>query len=112
YTITSLPPALDGAPAIRTKNDDKTAAAVPWITFSIEFAADVYVAYDPRATARPDWMSGFSDTGESIGLSETGQGTARLIRKRFAPGRVELGGNLAPGAAGALGNYFVIVRAA
>ena len=61
-------PSLDGARGVRTRNDDKAAAAVPWTAFSIDAAADVFVAYDPRASARPDWMSGFEDTGEAIGL--------------------------------------------
>lgn len=112
YTIESLPASLEGAPGIRTANADKDATAIPWTAFTIDAAADVFVAYDPRATARPDWMSGFTDTGEAVGLSESEQGTARLYRKRFGAGRVALGGNLAPGASGALGNYFVLVRAA
>ncbi len=109
YRITSMPRALENAQGILTRNDDKSASAVPWITFQVDAAADVYVAYDPRASARPGWMSGFADTGESILLSEPEQGAARLYRRSFGAGVVELGGNLAPGATGALGNYFVLV---
>ncbi len=47
-----------------------------------------------------------------VAVSDVDQGYARLYRKRYRLGEIVLGANLAPAAAGALANYFVLVRPA
>jgi len=110
YTITSMPSALEGVLGIRTANDDKNETSETWITFDVDIETDVYIAYDVRATALPNWMSGYVDTGEVIGVSDWMQGTAVLYAKTVPAGsHVVLGGNMAAGAAGAASNYFVLL---
>ncbi|MHC4671893.1 MAG: PKD domain-containing protein [Planctomycetota bacterium] len=109
YVIDDMPSYLDGALGIKTENDDKNATSESWITFNLDNKADVYIAYDPRATSLPNWMSSYTDTGDFIDVSGVGQDTADLYMKTFSSGSVTLGGNKATGASGALSNYFVLI---
>ncbi len=110
YTITSMPAYLEGASGIKTANDDKYETSEVWITFNVNLETEVYIAYDVRATSLPNWMSGYVDTGEVIGVSDWMQGTAVLYAKTVPAGsHVVLGGNLASGAVGADSNYFVLL---
>jgi hypothetical protein len=101
-----VPPSVAGAQYIRTANDDKTSTATNLLSFDLGQAADVYVAYDIRATSLPDWLDGWTDTGENLVYGDT----LRLYKKHFSAGTVWLGGNLAPGASGALTNYTVLIK--
>ncbi len=109
YTITQMPPSLEGGLGIKTENDDKAVTAPVWITFDVDIPVEVFIAYDTRATVLPAWMDGFVETGNVIGVSDPAQITAELYKKTYSPGGVVLGGNLTPPAAGALSNYFVLV---
>jgi hypothetical protein len=108
YTITSMPAELVGADGIKTLNDDKNNTSANYVQFDLSQYADVYIAYDRRGTSLPDWMSDFSATGTSIGVTDSDAGTLLLYRKTFGPGQVVLGGNMATGAAGANTNYIVL----
>lgn len=60
-----------------------------------------------RATALPNWMSGFTETGEVV---TTTDGNRNVYRATFTAGStVTLGGNLAAGASGSKSNYSVVV---
>jgi hypothetical protein len=109
FTITSMPTYLQGCSGIRTLNADRDQTAASWIDFDIDREADVYVAYDPRASSLPDWLSSYTEMGEVIGVSDTAQDHARLFRKVLPMGEVVLGANMGAGAAGAGSNYFVLV---
>ncbi|MCG8406884.1 MAG: Ig-like domain-containing protein [Phycisphaerales bacterium] len=109
FTITQMPPFLEGSLGIKTENDDKAVANPVWVTFEVDIPVEVYVAYDTRATSLPAWMNGFIETGDIIGVSDQAQISAVLYKKTYPPGGVMLGGNLTPPAAGAFSNYFVLV---
>jgi hypothetical protein len=106
YTYSSVPASVAGAQYIKTANDDKTSTATNLLSFDLGQAADVYVAYDIRATSLPDWLAGWTDTGENLVYGDT----LRLYKKHFSAGTVWLGGNLAAGASGALTNYTVLIK--
>lgn len=109
YTITSMPAYLEGRQGIRTIGGDAGATAESWIDFDVDCQTEVYVAYDRRATSLPNWMSSYQPVGETIGVSDPDQAYADLYRNTVPMGEVVMGANLAPGASGALANYFVIV---
>jgi hypothetical protein len=108
FTITSMPAYLQGAPGIQTTNVDKSQTSEAWLDFDVDQEADVYVAYDPRATSLPNWLRDHTEMIDTIGLSDASQGYARLYRKTHRIGEAVLGGNMAAGAAGAVSNYFVL----
>ncbi len=108
YIITSMPSYLEGVQGIRTANDDKDQTSETWITFDIDRNADIYIAYDQRATSLPNWMSGYAAIGESIATTDPGGGFD-LYKKAYTAGGVVLGANMAPGAAGAESNYIVLL---
>jgi hypothetical protein len=109
YTYITVPASVAGAQFILTANDDKNSVAADLLRFDLGQAADVYVAYDTRATSRPAWLDGtWTDTGQSLETSI--HDLLRLYRKRFNAGSVSLGGNLASPAAGALTGYTVVIK--
>jgi hypothetical protein len=110
YIITSLPPILEGAAGVLTADADANQTDDTWLTFDLSETAEVFVAYDADANSIPGWLVNFVDTGEVIGLSDPGQPRAKLYRRIYTNRKVALGGNLASGASGAAGNYFVLVR--
>ena len=70
YTLTNVPPQYAGIDMIKTPNDDLSCTdATGYLTFQIPCDGNVYVAFDRRASVLPDWMSGFSDTGDDISTS-------------------------------------------
>jgi hypothetical protein len=109
FTITAMPAYLHGCQGVQTRNDDAGATSQAWIDFDIDQEADVYVAYDQRATALPTWMSDYAEISGVVGVSDAAQGYAKLYRRTFSIGEVVLGANMASGAAGAASNYFVLV---
>jgi polysaccharide biosynthesis protein PslG len=109
FTITSMPAYLQGCQGIQTRNDDANATSEAWIDFDVDRGADVYIAYDRRATALPAWMSDYVEMSDVVGVSDPGEGYAKLYRKTFSLGEVVLGANMAPGAGAAVSNYFVLV---
>ncbi len=111
YTVTSAPSALLGGTVVRVANNDKNRTTAVQTTFTLSQAANVYVAYDPRASSLPNWLSGWTATGQTLGVTDNGTSTLALYRKAFGAGAVSLGGNLATGASGATTNYVVIAKA-
>lgn len=105
--ITALPSFLDPARAIRTANNDTAARDSSFLRFDLLEAADVYVAFDPRATILPAWLQDWERTGEVIGLDDPSVNHLDLYTKPFPAGPVSLGGNRAQPAEGALTNYIV-----
>ena len=110
YKITSVSASLDKAPFIRTPNDDKKSAASSLLSFELSEQATVYVAYDPRATALPTWLSGWQKLTERVGVNDSKISHMDLYSKSFPAGPVSLGGNLQSPAAGAENNYFVVAK--
>lgn len=103
YTFTQVPAVVAGALWIRTANDSKAFTANPLVTFTINRAADVYVAADDRSTL--SWLSGWTNTGVKLVNNEGVPQSFTLFRRNFAAGTVSLGAAAAPGAM-----YTVIVK--
>ena len=108
-TLENIPAQLASAVWIMTANADaaNTDNSAPFITFVVDRAATVYVAYD-TGSALPGWLSsGFTDTGLQVGTSV---GPFKLYSKTFgADEEVDLGANRAGGGTGSM-NYFVAVQ--
>ena len=109
YTLTTIPPALANGRWIMTDDASRNNTSSSYITFDIDRAATVYIAYDSGATTLPNWMGGFSDTGMTLSTSDPYSPTLRLYSRTYSAGHVVLGGNMASGASGANSNYIPIV---
>ena len=108
FDFTTIPNQYIGAEYIRTANDDKDVTDTNFLTFTLMSSATVYVIYDDRVTALPDWLSQWSLAPELI---QTSDGTRRVYKKSFPAGLVSLGGNAAPPMTGAESNYNVFALA-
>jgi len=116
FDVQSIPAILDGGIWIKTADADSANIRSDYLTFTVDRNVDVYVAYDSTATV-PTWLAGFTDTGLNVTVSNPAAPTMRLYTKNYifgvdtpADGSIQLGGNLASGAAGANANYVVIVK--
>lgn len=107
YTIGSTP----SGTLIRTSNDDKNVSATSHLTFTLNGAATVLVAYDKRATTAPAWLSGWTLASDVFAVSDGPASPMRVYSKSFPAGAVTLGGNQAGGPTGAQSHYAVIVKA-
>jgi hypothetical protein len=114
FTLTSIPDGLgleDGV-WIMTANADRTKTGNTYISFNVDRNVTVYVAYDHDPSdpnqALPAWLSNFTDTGQQLGVSQSGV-KMRLYKANYPKGKIVLDGNLASGAAGAKANYLAIV---
>ena len=114
YTLTSIPSELGstGEEWIKTRNGDKSNTSTSFLQFNIAQDSTIYVAYDPRATALPTWLTGFTATGLTIGVTDFGMDHFNVYAKDFSAGTVVLGGNNAAGASGVGSMYIVIVKPA
>lgn len=106
YTLTTVPNSVDGYTYIKSANEDKENTSTNFLSFAINMDAKVYVAYDNRVTALPNWLSTWANTNEILGTTDVG---LKLYAKDFVAGPVTLGGNLAAGASGAGSNYIVVI---
>lgn len=111
YNVTGVPADLNNMPFIETPNADKNNTSDSLLSFTINQAAAVYVAYDPRGTTLPSWLSSWQKIGGGrISINDSLNNFMDLYSKTFAAGRGTLGGNLQSPAAGALSNYFVVIQ--
>lgn len=104
FTFTNVPAVVAGAQWIRTANDSKAFAGNPAVTFSINQAADVYVATDDRLVV-PSWMTGWTNTAVKLVNNEATPISFTLYRKNFPAGTVSLG----PSGTGG-GMYTIVVK--
>ena len=110
YKITSVPSVYVGMKAILTPNDDRNLKTCSdYLTFTIINDGDVYVAYDSRANALPNWLRGFTFTGHKIYTSLSTQPCLKVYRKSYqADDCVKMGANKACGFRGeTVSNYIV-----
>jgi hypothetical protein len=110
YNITSAPSYLVNAPLIQTANDDKINKSSSLISFNLNRATTVYVAYDPRATTLPTWLQGWKKLTDKVGINDPKISSFNLYSKDFPAGQVTLGGNMTGAATGALCQYIVIAK--
>lgn len=107
YTFIRMPDVLEGGTFIRPANDDKANANADFLDFSLNLAAEVYIAYDERADIRPDWLRRWQRTDLII---QTSDAFMRVYRRQVDPGVLKLGGNIAEPAPNAdLSQYLVII---
>ena len=111
YKITSIPDVIKGFMWISTANDDRDNKDENFLSFKLNEASKVYVAYDSRATNYPDWLiNDFHRVGKTIGVSEYAK-NLDLWETECDSGMVVLGGNIAEGAQGVESMYVVLVEA-
>jgi len=112
FTLSNIPAVLNGGRWIMPANADRLDTSTNYLSFGADRAVNVYIAYDAAATQLPDWMSGFTDTGNSVSTTDPAVPILRLYVQNFpSGGNITLGGNLQGAAAGAQSNYIAIVRA-
>ncbi|MEM7100827.1 MAG: GDSL-type esterase/lipase family protein, partial [Pseudomonadota bacterium] len=107
--LSSIPVDLQLGRWITPDNAQSGNTSASYLSFEVDRAVDVYVAYDAGAASLPNWMSSYINTGMTIGISGGSTPTYNLYRQSFAAGAVVLGGNAATGASGADDNYLTIV---
>ncbi|MDJ0783996.1 MAG: hypothetical protein QNJ22_18640 [Desulfosarcinaceae bacterium] len=110
FRITDVPTGYSGLALIKTPHADRLLKAPSgYLTLEMAEAGTVYVAYDTRGLGLPDWMDGFSDTGDDLLTSWRRQPAMRIYAKHFTAGDcVNFGANRAPGFDGGNpGNYIV-----
>lgn len=93
YTWQSPPSVIKGAPYLVTRNADKSLTSTSPLTFTLTAPARVYVAFDPRISPRPSWLTGWTLTGTAVSTTD---GSRVLYTKNYPAGAVTLGGNVAP----------------
>ena len=106
YMITSLPAVLTNSELIRTPNEDKANVSGNLVSFDIISDATIYVGYDSRYAALPDWMADWETVGEVVETSDKDSDFV-LFKKDYNAGMVSVGGNLSGGAVGAATNYIL-----
>jgi hypothetical protein len=90
YTFSDIPDALIGLEYLRTRNDDKSQSANPFVSFAIDTPKAVFVAYDTRIDPLPVWLQSWQPTSFEINGTDY---PLRLYRKDFDAGTVNLGAN-------------------
>ena len=107
YTLTYLPVDLDDAILVRQPNDDKSSGNSHELVLSVDHDVTVWIGYDPRGTP-PDWIEqNYTDTGLTIGVTDSGTSTLDLWKAEFGAGEVTLQGNKASGWGGGVATNYV-----
>ncbi|MFH2066081.1 MAG: fibronectin type III domain-containing protein [Pseudomonadota bacterium] len=88
YVYSNVPSFLLKSMYIQTANDDKLRTGSSFLSFDINTAATIYVAYEDRAPL-PSWLSGFTNTGNKLWTKSL----MKIFKKDYNAGRVTLGGN-------------------
>jgi hypothetical protein len=110
YQLTGVPSQYDGMESIILPNNDRNRTdASGYLKFTMPDDGVVYVAYDSRATRRPNWLNGFFDTGDVIQTSLSTQPYLKILSREYQKDAiVDLGANKAPGFSGrTVSNYVV-----
>ncbi|OQB15213.1 MAG: hypothetical protein BWY15_00583 [Firmicutes bacterium ADurb.Bin193] len=93
FVLNTVPDTVKGADWIKTANDSKNSGGTV-ATFKITADADVYIAHTDMDPSKPEWMSGYTDTGEDILATLNKEVTFSLYKKSFTAGStIELGEN-------------------
>lgn len=102
YVFTQIPDCLRESFYIKTANSDKFTRGNDLLTINISKPMIVYIGYDSRFTTKPEWLHHGFEPVHNMELvmgeprhKNMAQVTYNLYRKRFEPGNIVLGGNLA-----------------
>jgi hypothetical protein len=108
YKLTSMPTQLLDSVLLRTPNADKDRGDALQVRVSVSQNVTAWIAYDPRGTP-PNWIKNtYTNTGEVIGVTDTGTPTLGLWRADFPAGQITFSGNKAAGYTGAVGTNYVV----
>lgn len=112
YTITSVPDYLTGASFIQSANNDKYSTIDSFLTFFVKSSAVLYVGYDPRGAAIPEWLNQWTKTQDRIEVSDQKPHYLEVYSRsvdfgEVYPYPVVLGANLSGRALGAKTNYLL-----
>ncbi|MBD3343939.1 MAG: DUF1593 domain-containing protein [Chitinivibrionales bacterium] len=108
YTISSVPADLEGYAFIKTANNDAGNTSGQ-LCFDIDGPATLYIAYDNRATALPEWLSTWTKTDLRIECTDAAMGHFDLYRNIVSSAQtICLGANMASPASGGGSMYLVI----
>ena len=106
FTLSSVPSILSGGTMIKTANDDKQSTINPFMRFDIGQISTVYVVYDISQAGTPSWLTSWTNTGQTVGISGD-NATMRVFSKQFSAGQVTLEPNRGNGESSM---YFVVVK--
>ncbi|VAW83691.1 hypothetical protein MNBD_GAMMA16-1403, partial [hydrothermal vent metagenome] len=109
FSLASIPAALQDGRWIMSRNVDGTNTSASYLSFTVDQAVDVYIAYDNNAMTLPDWLLDFSETGLLLSTTDPSTPDLHLYKKSFPTGTITLGGNLQGSATGANSNYVTII---
>ncbi|MBA4369419.1 MAG: hypothetical protein C0403_17475 [Desulfobacterium sp.] len=98
YVYSEVPSYLLKSMYMQTANDDKLRTDSAFLSFNINIAATVYVAFDDRYPV-PSWLLSFTNTGNKLKT----ESLMKIFKKDYAAGKVTLGGN------GHSGNQYTVM---
>ncbi len=108
YKLTSMPTPLFDSVLLQTPNADKDRGDALQVRVSVSQNVTAWIAYDPRGTP-PNWIKNtYTNTGEVIGVTDTGTPTLGLWKADFPAGQITFSGNKAAGYSGAVGTNYVV----
>ncbi len=90
FTFTIIPSQMQGLKFLQTANNDKWISDPAAIVFDANVAITVFVAYDSRISALPNWLQSWTDSGLIVQTTDT---RLKVFKKDFAAGNITLGGN-------------------
>ncbi len=96
---------FSGSVLLQTSNDDDGERHAEFMSFDLKQPAEIAVFFDARATSTPTWLSSWSSDAPIVASNDT---TFSVFTKRFAAGRVTLGGN-ERSTSGARSMYSVVI---
>jgi hypothetical protein len=110
YRITAAPGSILNASLIKTAISDKASTLNSYLSFKLNRASTVYIAYDPRLGTLPTWLQSWTKVADKVGITDPDIKSMNLYAKDYNAGTVTLGGNRSSLATGAFCQYFVILK--
>ncbi len=109
HVVLSIPDQLKNLLWIKTANDDADIIYSFPLEFRLQSDATIYVGFDSRATALPNWVTEhYSNTGLSITVSDSAN-ELNIWARNVIKGDIELGFNMAEGAENIKSHYVVLI---
>lgn len=111
YVWTKVPDQLIGQTAVQTANEDDDVGSQgdQFLRFKLIEDSIVYIAHDRRIQQQPNWLGEFEKSQLTMTSEDT---TFDLLKKRFSPGSVVLGGNTTDGNPSGRSQYVMVVTQA
>lgn len=91
YKLTAIPKDLQNLFWILTENDDKDVSDQYWLSFYVNQAVTLFIAFDASITPLPMWLQEWDSTGQQI--KTTDDVPLNVYTKNFPAGTIVLGGN-------------------